>query len=41
MKDLADSFQVLGWYLLTVTIGILLHGLFVLPVIYGRLRCYL
>lgn len=36
MRDLGDSFGVLGWYLLTVTIGIVLHGLIVLPVIFGK-----
>ena len=36
MQNLGESFQLLGWYLLTVVVGISFHGLIVLPLIYGK-----
>jgi Na+/H+-dicarboxylate symporter len=41
MQNLGESFQLLGWYLLTVVVGILLHGLLVLPLIFGKILCIL
>ena len=34
MKDMAEEFQKLGWYFLTVLVGLTIHGFIVLPIIY-------
>ena len=36
MNDLGKTFQSLGWYFMTVLIGIFIHGGVVLPLIYGK-----
>eukprot|EP00090_Calanus_glacialis_P030538 TRINITY_DN4930_c0_g1_i1.p1 TRINITY_DN4930_c0_g1~~TRINITY_DN4930_c0_g1_i1.p1 ORF type:complete len:494 (+),score=139.84 TRINITY_DN4930_c0_g1_i1:271-1752(+) len=35
MKDIAGEFLKLGWYFFTVLLGLFIHGLIVLPTIYG------
>jgi len=35
MKDIAGEFAKLGWYFFTVLLGLFIHGLIVLPTIYG------
>jgi solute carrier family 1 (high affinity glutamate transporter) protein 3 len=35
MKDIAGDFVKLMWYFITVLIGLLLHGLVVLPILYS------
>ena len=37
MGDLADTFSSLGLYFMTVMLGLSIHGLIVLPLLYGRL----
>lgn len=34
MEDPAEDFKQLGWYIMTVLVGLFIHGFFVLPVIY-------
>ena len=34
MEDMAEEFRKLGWYFLVVLIGLGIHGLIVLPIIY-------
>jgi solute carrier family 1 (high affinity glutamate transporter) protein 3 len=34
MKNPANEFAQLGWYMMTVLIGLFIHGLLVLPLIY-------
>ena len=36
MRDLGKTFQSLGWYFMTVLVGIFIHGLIVLPLIYSK-----
>jgi len=36
MKDLSKTFQSLGWYFMTVLLGLILHGGIVLPLIFGK-----
>ncbi len=35
MKDMEQTFKSLGWYFMTVLVGLLIHGGIVLPLIYG------
>ena len=35
MNDLGKTFQSLGWYFMTVIVGICIHGGIVLPLIFG------
>ena len=37
MGDLADTFSSLGLYFMTVMLGLSIHGLIVLPLLYGKL----
>ena len=34
MQDMAEEFKKLGWYFLTVLVGLAIHGFIVLPIIY-------
>ena len=34
-KDIAEEFKKLLWFFLVVIIGLMIHGLVVLPIIYG------
>ena len=36
MKDIGRTFQSLGWYFMTVLVGIFIHGGIVLPILYSE-----
>ena len=35
MDDIEEEFRTLGWYIMTVLLGLFIHGFVVLPVIYA------